>query len=897
MGTQSDGEIIYTIRGDDSNLEKDLDGAQKKLKKNIEKNADDTVKTEKKKDDKIVENNKKSVKKLSDAASDVGDAWEDAGKTAEKAVDGIEDSLDGIKGAEVQIDADTSSAQSELQNLQVDDIEVNVDADISKAESEIHSISNDKTVDINVDADVSKAESRIKSISDDKSVKIDIDADKSKAEDAIEDLGKTAEDTAEGISKLFSNAMDVVKGDAGDAIATLSPLAGKVSELTKGMSGGAVAAIGAGVAVAGVGAKAISTADDMKQAMNQLQASTGATAEETKKYQDVLEKVYGNNYGEDFADIAESISLISKNMGDMDEASLQNITESAFTLRDVFEYDIEESTRAAKAMMDNFGIDGEEAMGKIAAGAQNGLDYSGELLDSISEYSVQFSKMGFSADEMFNIFQAGMEEGAWNLDKIGDAVKENAIRAIDLSDTTADAFSKLGLVKPDLSEPFQKAQEDAEKFTGQIEDLKDKLALAEQKQQEFTDKTSESAKMSNAQQIEKYKESLEELEASLQQTNESIATMSDEMAGDGQSMEEFSQKIAGGGEEARKAFDQIMTSILELEDPLERNAVGTELFGTMWEDLGPEVIGTLGDISDAAYGTGEELESMKDVKYDDLGSNLESLSRSLELLLVPLGQALLPLIVEVIELLTPFVTDCIAPILEALSPLISLITGLLIPILQVLLSTVSEVFSGIASDVSSVIGNVISILQGLIEFIVNVLTGNWKAAWENIKDIFSNIVGGFATILKSPLNFMIDLINGFINGINRIKIPDWVPGIGGVSANIPTIPRLKVGLDYVPSDFFPAFLDEGEAVLTKQENRLYREMGGIEGMSYISSLRTPNYGNTQASPNFDYQKFADIVKQSSGDIILSMDGREMMRWIREENNSYRTRTDGIGYLD
>lgn len=85
---------------------------------------------------------------------------------------------------------------------------------------------------------------------------------------------------------------------------------------------------------------------------------------------------------------------VTKTLGDMDDASLQEITESAFALRDTFEYDISESARAAKAMMDNFGVSGDKAMSLIAAGAQNGLDYSGELLDSISEYSVQFAKVG-----------------------------------------------------------------------------------------------------------------------------------------------------------------------------------------------------------------------------------------------------------------------------------------------------------------------------------------------------------------------------------------------------------------------------------------------------------------------------------------------------------------------
>ena len=72
------------------------------------------------------------------------------------------------------------------------------------------------------------------------------------------------------------------------------------------------------------------------------------------------------------------------------------------------------------------------------------MDYSGELLDSISEYSVQFNKVGLGANDMFAIFQKGAESGAFNLDKVGDAVKEFSIRAIDGSDTTVDGFKKIG---------------------------------------------------------------------------------------------------------------------------------------------------------------------------------------------------------------------------------------------------------------------------------------------------------------------------------------------------------------------------------------------------------------------------------------------------------------------
>lgn len=86
----------------------------------------------------------------------------------------------------------------------------------------------------------------------------------------------------------------------------------------------------------------------------------------------------------------------------------------------------------------------EDAFSLIAAGAQNGLDYSGELIDTINEYSSQFSKLGFTADGMFNLLQSGADSTAWNLDKVGDAIKEFSIRAIDGSDTTVSAFEDLG---------------------------------------------------------------------------------------------------------------------------------------------------------------------------------------------------------------------------------------------------------------------------------------------------------------------------------------------------------------------------------------------------------------------------------------------------------------------
>lgn len=200
--------------------------------------------------------------------------------------------------------------------------------------------------------------------------------------------------------------------------------------------------------------RTIEIADGLDSSVNKIAAATNASAEEVNRLRSIVEQIYGDNFGEGFDDIADSISKIKQNLGKLDDKELVKVTESAYALKDVFDYDIAESSRAVKAMMENFGVSASEAYDYIARGAQNGLDYSGELLDNISEYSVQFKKMGLSASDMFTIFSNGAENGAWNLDKIGDSVKELAIRVIDGSDTSKQGFEALGFEADSMAEKF-----------------------------------------------------------------------------------------------------------------------------------------------------------------------------------------------------------------------------------------------------------------------------------------------------------------------------------------------------------------------------------------------------------------------------------------------------------
>lgn len=107
--------------------------------------------------------------------------------------------------------------------------------------------------------------------------------------------------------------------------------------------------------------------------------------------------------------------------------------------------------------------------------------------------------------------------------------------------------------------------------------------------------------------------------------------------------------------------------------------------------------------------------------------------------------------------------------------------------------TVKNVVKAFRDYMGPIINSLEVVFLGLTSFISGVFSGNWRRAWFGVRQIFESIVSGLSHIFKAPLNFMIDGINKFLSGIGKIKIPDWVPGVGGKGFSIPRIPRLAKG--------------------------------------------------------------------------------------------------------
>lgn len=283
----------------------------------------------------------------------------------------------------------------------------------------------------------------------------DVRTETSKTTDSFKELEDKSNNT--NLSK-FKKEVDDVKTSA-------TELKDVLADTTTGI-GVAVGTIG-GSAVA-----AITSANSEKKALNSLQAQTGLAKDELLKYKSVINDIYKDNFGESQEEIADTLAKIKQVTSETDPSKLKEMAENLYTLQDTFDgFDINETLRGINGLVTNMGLSAEDAFDLIVKGAQNGLNYSGELADNLAEYSQIWGQAGFSAEQTFSILENGTKNGAYNLDKVNDFVKEFTI---SLSDGRIE--ENLGSFSEDTATLFNKWKDGkataADVFYSVIKDLK-----------------------------------------------------------------------------------------------------------------------------------------------------------------------------------------------------------------------------------------------------------------------------------------------------------------------------------------------------------------------------------------------------------------------------------------
>ncbi|MGD6994004.1 phage tail tape measure protein [Sutcliffiella horikoshii] len=372
---------------------------------------------------------------LKAVARSVKSDLQDIGKTTEKSVDKANSSVKDLKGELGTLEKALKDAGNPKGFRDLNKV-------LKKAQDELDStgeIGQKRFLELNTA--VMKAKQRLGELGPEGKVSLmQVEKEVNSLEIKLKGLGR---DTGlDDLNKDVENLGDNISGLNGpDSSSSLGGLVLGIGKIR-------VATIGAIGAVVGLGAAILNAAkqgDEMKRATNGLQVETGATTEELESMRESLIKIYGNNYGESFQDIADTMSLAKQMTGETGE-ELEETTRLALLMRDSFKnMDVQESIRTASTMMKTFKITSDEAYTLMAQGAQKGVNMNGDMLDVLNEYSPQFKALGYDAEGFMDVLISGAEKGAFSMDKLADGAKESFLRIGDGSEGSRKALKELGL--------------------------------------------------------------------------------------------------------------------------------------------------------------------------------------------------------------------------------------------------------------------------------------------------------------------------------------------------------------------------------------------------------------------------------------------------------------------
>nr|DAS45575.1 MAG TPA: minor tail protein [Caudoviricetes sp.] len=292
-------------------------------------------------------------------------------------------------------------------------------------------------------------------------------------------------------------------------------------------------------------------ATDAQEAYASFQASTGVGADAMREFKHEMDDLYANNYGENLQDLAEKMAYVKQATGEVDPSKIRELTENAIAMEDTFGSDFSETIRGVNNLMQHFELTAEEAFDLFAKGSQEGLDYTDELGDNIAEYGGNFKQAGYSAEEYFQLLKNGTKGGAYNLDKVNDSINEIKNRLADgtIGDTMAQIDEKTGELKDGTgiwSEATEKAFKAWQKGEGKMKDV----------------------------------------------------------------------------------IDSIVSDISDCKDEQEALTMASTAFGTMGEDANLNVIKSLTTLGEDFTNVKGKMEEVKDVKYDTVASSLETIKRA-----------------------------------------------------------------------------------------------------------------------------------------------------------------------------------------------------------------------------------------------------------------------------
>lgn len=277
----------------------------------------------------------------------------------------------------------------------------------------------------------------------------------------VESSSGEAGNATKGLGGKFDELGDSVE-DVGEAVkgGVLMEAADQLSQI--------------GDKIVEIGDKAKDFALETDESYGKLYATTNLSGQALKDLKGVAQDVFKSGVTDSIDEATEATAIMKQGFKDLDDTSLAKLTSQVISLSKRTGTDVQENVTGTTQLMNAFGLDSQKAFDLVADGYKNGLNASGDFMDTLNEYAPLFQQAGFSAQDMLSIMKNGLSNGAMNTDKVADAVKELQIRLGDgsfeanmgtFSEATQNSFKQWKEGKATVADVAQSIQQDLNKMS------------------------------------------------------------------------------------------------------------------------------------------------------------------------------------------------------------------------------------------------------------------------------------------------------------------------------------------------------------------------------------------------------------------------------------------------
>lgn len=531
------------------------------------------------------------------------------------------------------------------------------------------------------------------------------------------------------------------------------------------------AAVGAGIAATAkltveAGKYLEGLGEEFDNAYDTIRIGTGATGDALTSLEDDMKAVY-ENVPAAMEDTSQAIADYNTRLG-LTGTDLQDISQQALQVSDMLDEDLGTVIEGSSKAFQVWNIDADnmgDAMDYVFKASQStGTGFS-DLMTNVQKFAPQLQNLGYDFEESVALIS--------QLDKAG--VNNTEVLAAMKKSVASLAKEGIG------------AEEGLQQYSDKIKNAKDMTEATSVASEIFG--TRAASTMAAA--IRDGSIDVSNFASELSASSETISTAANDTYDFAERLEMFKHQAEVALEPlANTVFDSIndlmpvvseaLTQIMPIIDDLVADLI------PVINEILPQIVDLVLEMLPFAT---QILTTILPVMLDLLNMIMPILSQAITLVL--------PIIIQLLQTLMPVITELVnGPIGELLNALLNLMTNAaspLIGVIQILAAMFTGALQGALSSIMPFINSVIGIFTNLINFIMNVFTGNWSAAWQNVVNIFKNIFTAIGSYVKAPINAIITGINSFIAGVNKIKIPSWVPKVGGKSLNIAKIGYLAEG--------------------------------------------------------------------------------------------------------